>query len=330
MQQNNKLLGFLVKILNLAPNSTYTLKDYSKLVLEASKHDTYMETVNQEQLPNADSMHYLLLRARIDKMRRKFRRKAAKLVRRTGIRHAVVIIDYTHEPFFGRSESEYIHEYKPRKGCRGSFAFLCMSILCGDRRLFVDAVPFRKDMDEAEAVREMLEWLMKVTRIEIVLVDRGFARSSYVLDELNSLKVSYLGLYPKYRNVKKLMEPVGSSCFLKKDFEVRGVGTGLVILNDGKHVWTFVTNINRERFVRYVQIYRKRWNVETGFRVQDEARIRTKSIRIEVRYFLFLASMVLYNTWKSLGIPGSFKRFVLGLLGKAIAKVVTKIIPGIP
>lgn len=95
---------------------------------------------------------------------------------------------------------------------------------------------------------------------------------------------------------------------------VKGVPTELVAFKDGKYVWTWVTNIDYSQLCRYRGLYRKRWNIETGFRVQDEAMIKTKSLSIAVRLFLFLATLLWYNAWKALGeadVRVSFKRFVI-------------------
>jgi len=99
--------------------------------------------------------------------------------------------------------------------------------------------------------------------------------------------------------------------YKRMPFEVKGIKTTLVIIRDEKFDWKFVTNLRFVDFVKYIKVYKKRWNIETGFRVADEAKIKTKSLDIRVRYFLFLVALILYNIWYFLGKPVTFKRFVI-------------------
>ena len=43
--------------------------------------------------------------------------------------------------------------------------------------------------------------------------------------------------------------------------------------------------------------YKKRWRIETQFRVQDEAKIKCKSKDMKIRYFLFMFEQMLQTIW---------------------------------
>ena len=47
-----------------------------------------------------------------------------------------------------------------------------------------------------------------------------------------------------------------------------------------------------------IKKYKKRWQIETDFRVHDEARIKSKSNELIVRYFYFLVSLALMANWQ--------------------------------
>ena len=57
--------------------------------------------------------------------------------------------------------------------------------------------------------------------------------------------------------------------------------------------WVFATDLRIKDIRKYVAIYKRRWNIETMFRVHDEARIKTKSKVPIVRLFYFLISLLL-------------------------------------
>ena len=42
-----------------------------------------------------------------------------------------------------------------------------------------------------------------------------------------------------------------------------------------------------------IKTYKKRWRIETSFRVQDEATIKCKSKEMKIRYFLFMKPILI-------------------------------------
>ena len=67
---------------------------------------------------------------------------------------------------------------------------------------------------------------------------------------------------------------------------------------------------------------KKRWGIETTFRVQDEVRIRTKSLKPEIRFALFVFECMLYNVWQFFKGRVPFRRFVNILFRRSIVKTV--------
>ena len=61
--------------------------------------------------------------------------------------------------------------------------------------------------------------------------------------------------------------------------------------------WCFATNLRQSLYL--ISKYKRRWQIETDFRVHDEARIKTKSNEPIVRYFYFLTSLVLLANWEA-------------------------------
>ena len=63
----------------------------------------------------------------------------------------------------------------------------------------------------------------------------------------------------------------------------------------------FITNIRvdnpRDLLRRIPKTYRKRWGIETGYRILKQARARTKSPRMVARLFLMFFSLAYVNFW---------------------------------
>jgi len=62
--------------------------------------------------------------------------------------------------------------------------------------------------------------------------------------------------------------------------------------------WLFATNLDKNTSSSYVKLYKKRWAIETIFRITDDIRIYTTSTCALIRYFLFMFTCLVYNIWK--------------------------------
>ena len=61
--------------------------------------------------------------------------------------------------------------------------------------------------------------------------------------------------------------------------------------------WVFATNVEEVALSNIISTYKKRWRLETGFRVQDDATIKCKSTEMKIRYFLFAFQQMLQTQW---------------------------------
>jgi len=59
--------------------------------------------------------------------------------------------------------------------------------------------------------------------------------------------------------------------------------------------WCFATNQKEIDLDSIVATYRGRWNIETGFRIQDEATIKSKSKDVHTCFFLFAYEQMLWS-----------------------------------
>lgn len=311
----NRLVDFINKTFSIKHNGLYKARDFANLLSQAIGYQTYIETVKSENTADADTLHYRIQKdTKTELLLSGFLKLTKKQLKKLRKKRVVLIIDTTHDSFYGKTEHEYIHKYKPESGARGSFRFLSASILLDDQRFFIYSIPVSVVDNETELIELVLDYVEELgIRVKVCLLDRGFTRNSKNLKIFRSRNIKYLGLYPKYKNIKKILKDTKKN-FLNRKFFVKDVETRLVVgKNVGKKkiTWVFVTNLELSEFVKYKELYRKRWNIETGFRVQDEAQIKSRSIDIRIRYFYFLVAMILYNVWKSLKEKISFKKFAI-------------------
>ena len=82
--------------------------------------------------------------------------------------------------------------------------------------------------------------------------------------------------------------------------------------SEKEYDWVFATNIEDVALSNIIQTYKKRWRIEIGFRVHDEARIKCKSKEMKIRYFLFVFQQVLQIQWVCFyKNEVSFKKYII-------------------
>jgi len=305
------------------PNSIYKEQDFCAKITKAIDKNTYFETVKDNILPDADTVN-LKIKANsgINPIRKILKEKSSKLLKNLK-EPFYLVFDSTYIPFYGRKKDKWIHEYTNNtKGATGSYKFLsCFVLTDTGQRFFVDACPLSVFFDEKKEVINIIDWITKELKKhpKITLFDRGYY-SSALFYELNKRGIRYLMLVPKRNEIKKFLhekfdeDENNRQCF-NSAFAVKNTNIQLVYYREQKdlneHIdWLFATNVCMKKYIHYIRVYKKRWNIETGFRVADEATAKTKSSDIVVRFFLFACSFILYNLWKEFYPGCSFKRFI--------------------
>ena len=161
--------------------------------------------------------------------------------------------------------------------------------------------------------------------IDLVLFDRGFY-IAHLIDYLENLRggkpTPYLMFVPKTNDVKNYIDKTEFFNVFNHTFEFYKEKSGwkpstkIIIWKPDPEVfpdiaWPFATN--QEPCIETIDEYPKRWSHETGFRVHDEARIKSKSNVLLVRFFYHLLGMVLILLWRLQSVNKYhiiFKRFL--------------------
>lgn len=209
-------------------------------------------------------------------------------------------IDLHDEMYYGDPASEGVTGTQPKKGSRRAYRFATASVLQDGQRLTLAVVPIVKSSLH-EQVRQLLNQILDLgVKIKLVLFDRGYF-SAELINYLNALGVGYIIQLPA--SLKGLKE--GQDCL----YTTRGhrrrksdQATFRLVTVKGRDAYgnlklfIFATNtILKPRRMR--KLYRKRWGIETSYRMIRKFLAKTTSRLYVRRKLYFHLAVLLYNLW---------------------------------
>jgi hypothetical protein len=300
---------------------------YNRDLLKSAVAKTYLETVGNR----ADSIHRAIKQVPISNIVREFRNTVEHLGTRFDLKTKDVVLafDYTEEDFYGDTTGMWIYGATGEHGVKGKFKFLSCCIINSDfpQRIPLLSVPVQLGHNMATTVSRCLGLIEPlVNSVSLTVFDRGFYSKDLMLTLAHS-EYPYLIFVPKNSQIKSEIESmqVGEKKKILYEYTVNKEKTvfhGETTLAFLKQVfdkksekfydWAFATNQSTINLDYIIPTYKNRWRIETGFRVQDEARISSKSTDPKVRFFFFAYEQILQLLWIVLYKEEvSFKKFLI-------------------
>lgn len=226
----------------------------------------------------------------------------------------ILAFDYTDEDFYGEVQGFDIHGWTGKDAITGHFKFLTCSIISDDipEKIPLISVPINIGHYKSSVILHCLSLIKDyIGKINLILFDRGFYDKD-LMYELTKMQYPYLIFVPKHKDKKEILYPmeIEEKVAIYNDFKVnkdqsKYPGENILVFlkqiydprSEKNYDWIFATNVEEILLENLVIIYKKRWRIETQFRVQDEARIKCKSKEMKIRYFLFMYQQMLQTQW---------------------------------
>lgn len=224
--------------------------------------------------------------------------------------------DTTKEPFYGdvskAEDKMYLHKGSIAKGSDYYYEYLTVAITGSvTPKYILDAVMIPVGCYMEDYISLMIDEIRVILPLEVVLFDRGFD-SWGVIYKLQKLHIPYLIFWKKqgewYKKDFNHLQDGGWTKITRKGVYNRGktnhkVCSPFILIKqleyeDKKYDWIFATNLKKNTAASYVKRYKKRWGIETIYRVTDDIRILTTSTKGIIRYFLFVFTCLVYNIWR--------------------------------
>ena len=310
-----KIIKFLKKVFcSLDSRVSYVVLIYH--LMKVAKCQSYVETFCR----HADTLHCWIKRIYDVDIMRAFELQVREALRRLNVRSAAIAIDFTHEPFYGKSWNLHTINVSKAESHNAEFRYVTCCLIIKDKQIPLMALPVRYGQQVAQTIEIFRFCLSLKFKIRYVLFDRGFYNAE-LIDFLHSKKLNYLMLVPirdgkirGYKDKTISFAKYNHQLYYTKAKSGWRPTTNLVVCkNQFGYDWMFATNIKLHNPKDYVLLYKRRWQIETNYRVEDEAKIKSKSVNYRIRYFYFILSMLFHLLWivnKNLNYYAPFKRYL--------------------
>ena len=304
-------------------NCIYSRTEITNPLLEACRRRGFVDQVVQDwkmegrRCPDGDSIFYRLANLSIDSVMDYFsmiNEDVIRTARGMGLLPSPTMAagDFHDVPYYGR-DRRFAVGTKRCKGTNYCHRIATIDIVVRGRRFCLSALPVFQLQSKASILRGLIEMAMAYVRIETLLLDRGFYTVA-CLKVLHELGIHYIIPAPRDRRISRLIGEgaqkarwiPGTKMYAHvHDYNVGGERTNLAILympeeeKEERRVFAFITDLppSPESLPHMVDIYSRRWGIETAYRVREGNRARTNALSYAVRLLFLLLTVILYNIW---------------------------------
>lgn len=290
----NPLVLLIASFIECGKNATYKAKDFAYRLIESALENQSLEAKYQlTKMISADRVLEKIHAIRFEQIQNLVTNvnKKLKLPKRV-----TLAIDWTDKLFYGCKEYADVIGTKGGKYAR---RFYELSIV--KPALFINAFP--ANMFTNNKVKQIAQFIdgfkamFNRTKIELLLVDRGFFTKA-VVKYLVENKIRFIMPAQKNKQIKYIAE---ACMFLKKsvalDYMFGETKVYLIFVKIDGEVLVYMTNTKFSPLKVHL-LYKKRWQIETNFREQNNFEFKTQTLDFNARYFAFVLAGLLFNLWQ--------------------------------
>ncbi len=295
----------------------YTEKQYFALMLTIALFCTFAEGGGQVvnwfgHLPKGDSLLNELQKLDEkdieEQFRKLFEKQFKNIFKITNKKPRVIVaIDATDKPTYSKKKRDDKNIVGGKRKASTNFFFRFATIQIADKKnpLTLYAMHCTKDTTNEEIVEKLITEARKLVRIKLLLIDRGFY-STNIFNKLEQMNVKYLMPSKHDEKTEKMFEEHLQSNYEVKPYfcsnpekEFADFRLIMIRLEDNKEIGyvTNMTSIKEHKAAYYIKLYQRRWNIETGYRMQNMFLAKTCSVNPSVRLFYFSYAVALHNQW---------------------------------
>lgn len=303
-------------------------------IVEAGRTISYVETLNPSK---ADKLHLSMKENDKKLFMREFEQIIRFAIPRLKLKRVKLAFDVTEDLTWMKSShnlrASAYHKHLP------TWQYLNVSVV-DPYFVPVMSIPYTALDNLDNLVMDLLNYIRTLPiSVDLILFDRGFYHAR-LIDYLNGENKKdswpYLILVSNTKRTREYMDQTKYFRYFNHEFRSHRYeknwkpSTTIVTRRINEKIcFCYATNQKPSLYLLFE--YKKRWNIETGFRIHDEAGIKSKSRNPLIRFFYHLVGMLLILLWRLQNTVDYivFKRF-LKILESTYADIQIQIIPKYP
>lgn len=314
-------------IIKLPKSAKYSLQDTLTVLLhaatstsnssESASNDLRLNS-QDKKIPSSDTINAYIKSNNIGDILSSFRKINQSIVNTLNLQGTThdVAIDFHDISFYGNKNTPNVRGIKAKNGTSWGYSFCTIDII-GNIKLTLDVLDingFTKNY--RMLIQSMLERGQKTgINIGTLFMDREFFHIEPI-SVAHKLKIDFVIAAKSNAKINGMLQEHKkkfgrTSTIFKYYFGKGGPTFNIVAVVNPKYdpmkktdkgnreFYLFATNLKFRSIHEFIAIvpeeYRKRWNIETGYRVKNAFKIRTCSKSPVVRTLYFVLQCILYN-----------------------------------
>lgn len=204
-------------------------------------------------------------------------------------------IDWHDIMYYGDPTADGVVGTQHKNGSNHAYRYGTISVLLNGQRLTIATTPMLQ-RGKLWHVKCLLEKAFELgLTVKLVLLDRGYF-SAEVIRYLDGAKVNYIMHIPWHKDPLKAGVDMVCMTTSHKRSIFEQASFRLVTVRQNKKLLIFATNTSfKARKIR--KTFRKRWGIETSYRLIGLFLAKTTSKLYRLRVLFFFLAVVLYNLW---------------------------------
>lgn len=193
-----------------------------------------------------------------------------------------------------------LKEQSQKKGTSWAYQFATTSVVVDDKKFTIAVTPIMPHESIVEHVKKLLEKVLELgIKIEFLLLDAGYY-SVKVIKLLNSLGTRFIMRMPDTGKFKDGDDLIYTTVSQRLPAHLQA--TFRVVAFNGRNragqteLFVFATNTDlKAKKIR--KMFRKRWAIETSYRMINQFLPKTTSKFYNLRKLYFYLAVLFYNLW---------------------------------
>lgn len=318
----------LCDIMPRGSNKSHTLDDLIKVMSSASSLKCSVGgranslRISNDDFPTDEWVRKLFANADSKLVEEAFKivlsQQLKKFQKKKKLKKIIVAIDKTLKPRYDKRYGSELIKSKSKNGTSKFEAYITIQCVNKGCRLTLAVLPFGAFDLTADSVRKLVQICDENNiKIKRILMDREFF-SVDVFNALTELRKNYMTPCRNTHNVVSALNEVDQGVREKiseMKLENQYLSANYIMITvkrlkpknkdsqEPKEKYIgFAVNTNTKSVAKY----RKRWGIETGYRMIEDLRMKTRSKNPAARTLCFMASVLLFNQWVLINAMDSF------------------------